>query len=215
MLQGGNPYDTRRKSKENRYFLKKCCSVKIFWQYRYHLWTIIQIEDGSLRTQVPSGWKKWLLLWMESTNLTNYYTTCMAGKICPFPLYDQVVYLRIRARNDMKNLALWNSRSTPWRCFCRGRSCRRRKDSPMYPWTYIYHMLRMHSSSRKIRDRNNRRDWMHGLTPCCSPCTWHYLFLQGMVFISCLILFSVSPPVCVFHSCTLYWRMFHTSSCPS
>ena len=106
MLQGGNPYDTRRKSKENRCFLKKCCSVKIFWQYRYHLWTIIQIEDGSLRTQVPSGWKKWLLLWMESTNLTNYYTTCMAGKICPFPLYDQVVYLRIRARNDMKILAL-------------------------------------------------------------------------------------------------------------
>lgn len=215
MLQGGNPYDTRRKSKENRYFLKKCCSVKIFWQYRYHLWTIIQIEDGSLRTQVPSGWNKWLLLWMENTNLTNYYTTCMAGKICPFPLYDQVVYLRIRARNDMKNLALWNSRSTPWRYFCRGRSCRRRKDSPMYPWTYIYHMLRMHSSSRKIRDRNNRRDWMHGLTPCCSPFTWHYLFLQGMAFISCLIIFSVSPPVCVFHSCTLYWRMFHTSSCPS
>ena len=24
----------------------------------------------------------------------------------PFPLYDQVVYLRIRARNDMKNLSL-------------------------------------------------------------------------------------------------------------
>ena len=38
--------------------------------------------------------------------MTNYYTTCMAGKICPFPLYDQVVYLKIRARNDMKILAL-------------------------------------------------------------------------------------------------------------
>ena len=30
MLQGGNPYDTRRKSKENRYFLKNVVLLKYF-----------------------------------------------------------------------------------------------------------------------------------------------------------------------------------------
>lgn len=105
----------------------------------------------------------------------------------------------------------WNSRSTSWRRFRRGRSCRRIKASSMHLWTYKSRSLRMNSSSRKIRDRNNCIDCVHGLLLRCSPCTWHYLCLRGKVFISFLILYLFSHSLWVFHSCTRVWRRPYTS----